>query len=47
MTLKDGKIFGSGTMMTTTDSLQLQWRYCKDRPSFEYKGNLTGDSFFN
>ena len=37
MTYKDGSTFGSGVLMTTTDALQLQWRYCKDRPNFELK----------
>ena len=36
LSLKDGRTFGSGTRVTTSDALQLQWNYCKPR-GFEYK----------
>lgn len=37
LTLKNGDTFESGERLTTSDALQLQWRYCKDRANFEYK----------
>lgn len=40
-TLKDGSTFNDGPYMTTTDALQIQWKYCKRvDESFEYKENV-------
>ena len=37
MTYKDGSTFSSPSVMTTTDSLQIQYMYCRDNEGFEYK----------
>jgi len=41
MTLKaDGSKWGSHGGITTTDALQVQWLYCRDRSEYEYKSTL-------
>ena len=34
-------MFDDGERMTTTDALQIQWRYCRAREGFEYKSTKT------
>ena len=44
MTLLDGIStwgnFETGRALTTTDALQVQWHYCRDRPGYPYKNTM-------
>ena len=40
MTLKDGRYFRTGLLMTTTDSLQVDEMYCKDFPQYKSKARI-------
>ena len=40
MTLKDGRSFTNGELMTTTDSLQVDEMYCKDFPQYKSKTRI-------
>ena len=37
MTYHDGSFFDSGQFMTTTDALQIQWSYCREKDLLESK----------
>ena len=40
MTLKDGRSFTKGRLMTTTDSLQVDEMYCQDFPQYKSKTRI-------
>ena len=40
MTLKDGRSFSKGRLMTTTDSLQVDEMYCKNFPQYKSKARI-------
>lgn len=40
MTTKDGTTWGNHGAMTTTDALQIQWQYCKNRDKFQFKETM-------
>jgi len=42
MTIKsDGTEWGMHGSVTTTDALQIQWHYCRNRPDFSYKNSVS------